>query len=101
MSDHSFRTPTITLGLLAVLVAISPVVTAQSSEEMDTPPPGSIVTDRPTQSASPVLVPPTLFSSRLATSSAATRISMRRSCPISWLGTGSIRQSRFDWSQQV
>jgi len=49
------------LGLFAVLVAISPVVTAQSSEEMDTPPPGSIVTDRPTHSASPVLVPPRTF----------------------------------------
>jgi hypothetical protein len=49
------------LGLFAVLVAISPVVSAQSSEEMDTPPPGPIVTDRPTHSASPVLVPPRTF----------------------------------------
>jgi len=49
------------LGLFTVLVAISPVVSAQSSEEMDTPPPGPIVTDRPTQSASPVLVPPRTF----------------------------------------
>jgi len=49
------------LGLLAVLVAISPVVSAQSSEEIDTPPPGPIVTDRPTHSASPVLVPPQTF----------------------------------------
>ena len=49
------------LELFAVLVAISPVVSAQSSEEMDTPPPGPIVTDRPTHSASPVLVPPRTF----------------------------------------
>ncbi len=62
MSDHSFRTPTITLGLFAVLVSISPVVSAQSSEEMDTPPPEPIVTDRLTHSASPVLVPPPYFS---------------------------------------
>ena len=60
MSDHSFRTQTITLGLFAVLVAISPVVSAQSSEEMDTPP-EPIITDRPTHSASPVLVPPRTF----------------------------------------
>jgi hypothetical protein len=49
------------LGLFAVLVAVSPVVSAQSSEETDTPPPGPIVTDRPTHSASPVLVPPRTF----------------------------------------
>jgi hypothetical protein len=49
------------LGLFAVLVAFSPVVSAQSSEETDTPPPGPIVTDRPTHSASPVLVPPRTF----------------------------------------
>jgi len=49
------------LGLFAVLVVISPVVSAQSSEEMDTPPPGPIVTDRPTHSASPVLLPPRTF----------------------------------------
>jgi hypothetical protein len=49
------------LGLFAVLVAISPVVSAQSSEETDAPPPGPIVTDRPTHSASPVLVPPSTF----------------------------------------
>lgn len=65
MSDHSFRVRArlalLVLGLFAVLVAISPVVSAQSSEEMDTPPPGPIVTDRPTHSASPVLVPPRTF----------------------------------------
>jgi hypothetical protein len=61
MSDHRFRTRTITLGLFAVLVAISPVVSAQSSEETGTPPPGTILTDRPTDSASPVLVPPHTF----------------------------------------
>ena len=61
MSARSSRTPTIALGLFVVLVAVSPVVPAQSSEETDTPPPGPIVTDRPTHSASPVLVPPRTF----------------------------------------
>ncbi|MGB5814663.1 MAG: transporter [Thermoanaerobaculia bacterium] len=45
------------LGLSGFLVATPPMVSAQTNETTDTPPPGPIVTDRPTDSASPLLVP--------------------------------------------
>jgi len=49
------------LGLSGFLVATSPMVSAQTNESTVRPPPGPIVTDRPTDSASPVLVPRRTF----------------------------------------
>ena len=49
------------LGLSGFLVATSPMVSAQSGETSESPPPGPIVTDRPTDSASPLLVPRRTF----------------------------------------
>jgi hypothetical protein len=48
-------------GLAGVLVATSPMVSAQTNETTDRPPSGPIVTDRPTDSASPLLVPRRTF----------------------------------------
>ena len=59
------RTSTLTvlfvLGLSGFLLANAPIALAQSSEVDETTPLDPIVTDRPTDSASPVLVPPHLF----------------------------------------
>ena len=55
-ASTSRRLTILALALSGILVAASPRVSAQSSGAAD-PPPGPIVTDRPTDSASPLLVP--------------------------------------------
>ena len=65
MSERSARKQTrrvlVSLGLYGVLVTTSPIVSAQPGETTDSPPPGPIVTDRPTASASPLVVPHSTF----------------------------------------
>jgi hypothetical protein len=48
-------------GLSVVLVSSLTPVSARSSAKTENPPPGPIITDRPTATASPVVVPPQTF----------------------------------------
>ncbi len=65
MSERSARRQTrrmlVSLGLYGVLVATSPIVSAQPGEAADSSSPGPMVTDRPTASASPLVIPRRTF----------------------------------------
>lgn len=51
----------LSFGLSAILAVVSPIAAAQSEEASEPPAPRAIVTDRPTDSASPLLVPRRAF----------------------------------------
>jgi len=53
--------PRVAFALSGFLIAISVLVSAAPGEAAETSPPGPIVTDRPTDSASPILVPRRTF----------------------------------------
>jgi len=65
MSERSARRQTrrmlVSLGLYGVLVTTSPIVSAQPGEAADSSSPGPMVTDRPTASASPLVIPRRTF----------------------------------------
>ena len=65
MGQRRARRPTkpvlVALALYAILVTISPIVSAQPGEAADSSSPGPMVTDRPTASASPLVIPRRTF----------------------------------------
>jgi hypothetical protein len=65
MSERRAGRPTkwvlVALALYGILVTTSPIVSAQPGEAADSTSPGPIVTDRPTASASPLVVPRRTF----------------------------------------
>lgn len=60
-SEVPLRRALFTLALAGLLAAIPPATSAQATEPREAPAPEPIVTDRPTDSASPLLVPPRTF----------------------------------------